>query len=55
MDNSGVFSVLMTDLSKAFDCIHHGLLITKLDAYGFDAYKNNEINSTIPLEQKTKG
>ena len=35
-DNSGAFGALMTDLSKAFDCLHHGLLIAKLDAYGFD-------------------
>ena len=26
----------MASLSEAFDCLHHGLLIAKLDAYGFD-------------------
>ena len=36
VDNGGVFAALLTDLSKAFDCIPHDLIITKLAADGFD-------------------
>ena len=34
VDYRGVFGALLTDLSKAFNCIPHNL-ITKLEAYGF--------------------
>ena len=34
--NSGVGVMLITDLSKAFDCLRHNLIIAKLTAYGFD-------------------
>ena len=36
LSNRGVSETLLTDLSKAFDCILQELLIAKLAAYGFD-------------------
>ena len=41
VDNGGVFGALLTDLSKAFDCIPHDLIIAKLEVFGFhmDALK----------------
>ena len=49
--NGGVFGSVMTDLSKAFVCLHHGVLIANLDAFW---YKINKINSTIPFKCKIK-
>ena len=36
LDNGKCSGILLTDLSKAFDCLVHDLLIAELNAYGFD-------------------
>ena len=41
LENRGVSGVHLTDLSKALDCLSYKLVISKLQAYGFD------INSCI--------
>ena len=53
--NKGVFAAVLTDLPKAFDCIPHGLLIAKLNAFGFDKKSLSFISAYLyNREQKTK-
>ena len=36
LDDKKVAGAILTDLSKAFDCLSHKLLIAKLETYGFE-------------------
>ena len=55
LDKDGVSGALLTDLSKAFDCLLHDLLIAKLAAYGFDYESLTLIQSYLSnRKQRTK-
>ena len=55
LDEKGSCGALFTDLSKAFDCMRHDLLIAKLHAYNFDASALKLINSYLTnRKQRTK-
>ena len=55
LDKDGLGGALLTDLSKAFDCIKHDLLIPELAAYGFDSHSLSFVFSCLnEREQRTK-
>ena len=45
LDQGGAYEALLTDLSKALDCLPHELIISKLHAYGEDMSSLKLINS----------
>ena len=54
-DNNKAFGALLTDLSKAFDCLSHDLLIAKLHAYGIDIDSLNILQDYLSnRKQRTK-
>ena len=55
VDNEKVFGILLTDLSKAFDCLSHELLVGKLHVYGFSISALRLIYSYLAnRKQRTK-
>ena len=48
VDHGKAFQMLLTDLSKAFDCRLHSLFIAKLKAYGFDNNSLKLVNDYLP-------
>ena len=54
-DKGKAFGALLTDISKAFDCLSHELLIAKLEAYGFSTSALKLIHSYLSeRKQRTK-
>ena len=47
VDKGRSFRALLTDLSKAFDCLSHELLFAKLHAYGFSIATSRLIHSYL--------
>ena len=55
IDKNKVFGALLTDLSKAFDCICHDLLVAKLHAYGLSLSALKTIQDyLLNRKQRTK-
>ena len=47
LDQGNEYGALLTDLSKAFDCLPHDLIVAKLHAYGFSIDSLKLINSYL--------
>ena len=55
VDNGKAFGILLTDFSKAIDCLSHELLLAKLHAYGFSISALRLIYSYLAnRKQRTK-
>ena len=47
LDKSGFEGTILLDLSKAYDCLPHDLLIAKFEAYGIDKTGLNLIHNYL--------
>ena len=54
VDNKKTFGELLTDLSKAFNCLSHDLLIAKLNAYGFSLPALRLVQSYLTKRKQTE-
>ena len=52
INNKNMFSALLTDLSKAFDCLSHDLLMAKIYAYGFSIAALRLVQNYLSNRQK---
>ena len=53
LDNCQYAAAIMMDLSKAFDCLPHGLLIGKLRAYGLSVKACALVSSYLSDRKQT--
>ena len=51
VDKRLMFRPLLTDLSKAFDCLSHELIIANLNAYGFSLSELKLIHNYLSKKQ----
>ena len=55
LDKQQYVGAVLMDLSKAFDCLQHDLIITKLSAYGLSVDSCDFLNSYLSnLKQRVK-
>ena len=47
VNSKKVFGAVLTDLSKAFDCLSHDLIIVELSTYGFSLPALNLIQNCV--------
>ena len=54
LDNSGLVGTILMDLSKAYECLPHDLLIAKLEVYGLDKPSLNLVNGYLRFRKQRK-
>ena len=52
LDGKGIMGIVLMDLSKAYDCLPHDLLIAKLAAYGFGNGSLNLLHSYLSYRKQ---
>ena len=52
VDDNEAFGAVLTDLSKALDCVCHDLLIVKLNAYGLSLPALKLIKAAFKIETR---
>ena len=54
LDNSGLVGKILIDLSKVYDCLHHDLLMVKVEAYGLDKPSLNLVNDYLRFRKQSR-